>query len=48
MLESFDFGAPAIASQLTGKLALLKRYNAMTVFAEYFDAAMDKLRDEVP
>ncbi len=44
MLESFDFGAPAIAAQLTGKLALLKHYNAMTVIAEYFDAGMDKLR----
>jgi hypothetical protein len=44
MLESFDFGAPAIAAQLTGKLALLKQYNAMTVIAEYFDAGMDKLR----
>jgi tetratricopeptide (TPR) repeat protein len=44
MLESFDFGAPTIASQLTGKLALLKQYNAMTVIAEYFDAGMDKLR----
>jgi tetratricopeptide (TPR) repeat protein len=44
MLESFDFGAPTIVAQLTGKLALLKQYNAMTVIAEYFDAGMDKLR----
>ena len=44
MLETFDFGAPAIAPQLTGKLAVLRQYNAMTVIAEYFDAAMDKLQ----
>src|SRR5208282_862828 len=31
MLEGFDFGAFAIASQLTGKLEVLKRYNALTV-----------------
>ncbi len=46
MLEGFDFGTPSIANQLTGKLAALKKYNAMTVSAEYFDAAMDKLRNK--
>jgi tetratricopeptide (TPR) repeat protein len=46
MLEGFDFGAPAIATKLTGKLAVLKHYNGMTVPAEYFDAAMTKLRDK--
>lgn len=46
MLDSFDFGAPAIASKLTGKLALLKCYNGMTAPVEYFDAAMTKLRDK--
>ena len=46
MLEGFDFGTPAIASRLTGKLAVLKQYNAMSVFPEYFDAAMTKLRDK--
>jgi hypothetical protein len=30
MLESFDFGAPGIAPHLTGKLALLKRYNGLS------------------
>jgi tetratricopeptide (TPR) repeat protein len=44
MLEGFDFGTPSISNQLTGKLAALKKYNAMTVSAEYFDAAMEKLR----
>src|SRR5271167_2876903 len=29
MFESFDFGTPTIADQLTGKLAVLKQYNAM-------------------
>jgi tetratricopeptide (TPR) repeat protein len=46
MLEGFDFGAPAITSKLTGKLAALKRYNGMTVPAEYFEAAMAKLREK--
>ena len=46
MLEGFDFGVPSIASKLTGKLAVLKRYNGLTVPAEYFDAAMTKLRDK--
>lgn len=46
MLEAFDFGAPKISAQLTGKLAALKRYNGMTVPPEYFLAAMDKLRNQ--
>lgn len=46
MLESFDFGAPNIAPQLTGKLALLRRYNGLGVPSEYFDAAMAKLREK--
>jgi tetratricopeptide (TPR) repeat protein len=45
MLEGFDFGTPKIASQLTGKLALLKRYNGISIPPEYFDEAMDRLRD---
>jgi tetratricopeptide (TPR) repeat protein len=46
MLESFDFGAPGIAKQLTGQLALLGRYNGLGVPPEYFDAAMRKLRQK--
>ena len=44
MLEGFDFGTPAIANQLTGKLAALKSYNALRVPAEYFGEAMDLSR----
>ena len=44
MLEGFDFGTPAIASQLTGMLAALKRYNALSIPPEYFLEAMDRLR----
>ena len=44
MLESFDFGAPGIARQLSGTLAALKSYNALRVPAEYFDEAMERLR----
>jgi tetratricopeptide (TPR) repeat protein len=45
MFEGFDFGAPAIAPHLTGKLAHLKQYNALNVPADYFLEAMHKLRD---
>jgi hypothetical protein len=44
MLEGFDFDTPAIAAQLTGKLAALKRYNALRVPVEYFEEAMIRLR----
>jgi len=44
MLESFDFNNPKIANQLTGKLASLKGYNGIGMNAEYFFAAMEKLR----
>lgn len=43
IFEGFDFGAPPIATKLTGELAQLREYNGMGVPAEYFDAAMDKL-----
>ena len=45
-LEGFDFGAPAIASQLTGKLGALKAYNALSVPPAYFAEAMERLRDK--
>src|SRR5690242_14491407 len=45
MLEGFDFGTPAIANQLTGKLAALKSYNALGVPVEYFMEAMNRLRE---
>lgn len=43
MLEGFDFSMSAIAKNLTGKLEMIQKYNAMTVPVEYFDAAMAKL-----
>ena len=46
MLEGFDFGTPAIANQLTGKLAALKNYNALDVPASYFMEAMERLREK--
>jgi tetratricopeptide (TPR) repeat protein len=45
MLEGFDFGTPEIASQLTGKLAALKKYNGLSIPPEYFLEAMARLRD---
>jgi tetratricopeptide (TPR) repeat protein len=43
MLDRFDFEEPSNASWLTGQLSALKDYNALRVYAEYFEAAMDKL-----
>src|SRR5262249_22876103 len=44
MLDRFDFGSPAVVKQLTGKLAALKRYNALDVPPSYFFEAMERLR----
>jgi len=46
MLEGFNFGTPSIASQLTGALAPLKKYNALPVPVEFFDEAMERLRSK--
>jgi tetratricopeptide (TPR) repeat protein len=45
MLEGFDFGTPTIASQLTGTLADLRRYNGLSIPPDYFLEAMGRLRD---
>jgi lipoprotein NlpI len=45
MMESFDFGTPAIARHLTGSLARLKKYNGLRIPADYFMEAMDRLRN---
>lgn len=44
MLEGFDVGTPKIASSLTGMLAVLKRYNGLPVYPQYFEEAMERLR----
>ncbi|MCL2452715.1 MAG: tetratricopeptide repeat protein, partial [Alphaproteobacteria bacterium] len=46
MMDGFDFGEPSTASRLTGTLASLKEYNGLRAYAEYFDAAMNKLRSQ--
>lgn len=46
VMEGFDFGSPATVKALTGKLAGLKKYNALGIPVEYFDDAMIKLRSE--
>lgn len=46
MLEEFTFKTPAITSKLTGTLAQLMRYNGLTVSLEYFDEAMNRLREQ--
>jgi tetratricopeptide (TPR) repeat protein len=45
MLEGFDFETPKIAKQLTGGLAALKHYNAVRIPPDYFDHAMERLRN---
>jgi tetratricopeptide (TPR) repeat protein len=44
MFEGFQFGDPAIAKHLVGRLADLKRYQGLPVPVEYFTEAMDRLR----
>jgi TIR domain len=46
MLAGFDFGTPATASQLTGKLAVLKEYNGLEIPRGYFSPAMERLRNK--
>jgi tetratricopeptide (TPR) repeat protein len=45
MLDGFDFGSPGIANKLTGKLSLLKRYNALDIPSGYFFDAMERLKE---
>jgi hypothetical protein len=47
MLEGFDFGTPAIASQLIGKLAAFKKYNGLDIpKARFFSSEMERLRNK--
>jgi tetratricopeptide (TPR) repeat protein len=46
MIEGFDFKSPSTVKALTGKLSNLKNYNAISIPAEYFNAAMEKLRSD--
>ncbi len=46
MMEGFEFGGTATVKALTGKLADLKKYNAMGIPVEYFEEAMGKLRSD--
>jgi len=45
MLEGFDFGGVNTAKALIGKMTLLKNYNGLRVYSEYFDEGMARLRD---
>ena len=44
-LENFEFGVPSTRSQLTGKLAALSSYQALTVPLDFFMEAMNRLRE---
>jgi tetratricopeptide (TPR) repeat protein len=46
MLEGFDFSTPKVATQLTGKLAEVVRYNALRITPEFFFEAMESLRSK--
>jgi hypothetical protein len=46
ILAGFNFGTSAIASQLTGKLAALKKYNGLEIPRGYFAPAMERLRNK--
>jgi hypothetical protein len=45
MLDGFEFTATETA-QLSGQLAVLARYNGLHIHVEYFDAAMERLREQ--
>ncbi|HEX2995162.1 MAG TPA: TIR domain-containing protein [Anaerolineales bacterium] len=45
LLEGFDFGSPEAGKALTGKFATLKKYNALRVYADYFEEGMARLRN---
>ncbi len=45
LLEGFDFGSPGIVNQLTGTLTALKNYNGLRIPQDYFDEAMERLRN---
>ncbi len=44
MFDDFSFSTPSIARYLTGKLEILKGYNAQRVPADFFDEAMERVR----
>jgi tetratricopeptide (TPR) repeat protein len=44
LFENFDFGNSSVTEALTGKLAHLKSYNGLRLYAEYFFEGMEKLR----
>ena len=46
MLDGFTFDTPSITSQLTGKLAQLKKYNVLKILPEYFEEGMARLRNK--
>src|SRR4051794_9486647 len=44
MMDGFSFTTPTIAKQLTGSIAPLKRYNALSIPPEFFLEGMGRLR----
>ena len=46
IFEGFDFGSPSVGEKLVGKLAQLRKYNGLPVYAAYFEAGMKRLTEE--
>jgi hypothetical protein len=47
ILEGFDFGTPAIATRLTGKLAALKQYNGLSIPPALFSGGYGAFAQQV-
>ncbi|MGD0631610.1 MAG: toll/interleukin-1 receptor domain-containing protein [Terracidiphilus sp.] len=46
LLENFDFESAVSSGQLSGRLGILGKYNALPVPAAYFSEAMNRLREK--
>jgi len=44
LLENFDFGNPETDKYLKEKLGKLRKYSGLPIYAEYFEAGMERLR----
>jgi hypothetical protein len=45
LFDGFSFGAANVSEKLTGKLKSISRYNGMNVHQDYFNEAMERLRN---
>jgi len=45
LLDGFDFGNFDVVQALTGKLSILKNYNGLRIYSDYFEEGMLRLRE---